>query len=156
MPKIRHIDLFPLFLLIGLLFLLTSCAGNGRGLDENGNPIGSDGGGEPPVAFEPTFTNIQKNVFTPYCTACHIGANAPQGLRLDETSSFDLLVGVRSVERPDLFRVEPGNADNSYVIRKLEGGPGISGAQMPLNRLPLSQLTINSIRVWITRGAARN
>jgi hypothetical protein len=155
MPTIRHIGLFSILLLIGSLLLLTSCAGNGRGLDENGNPIGSDGG-DLPVAFEPTFTNIQNNVFTPICTACHIGANAPQGLRLDESSSFELLVGFRSVERPDLFRVEAGNPNNSYLIRKLEGGPGISGAQMPLNRPALPQTTINAIRVWISRGAARN
>lgn len=154
MPRTRQIDLLP-FLLIGFILFLTNCAGNGQGLDANGNPIGS-GGEEPPVAFDPTFTNIQTNVFTPFCTPCHIGTNAPQGLRLDEASSFDLIVGVRSVERPDLFRVEPGNPNNSYLIRKLEGGPGIAGAQMPLNIRPLNQPTINAIRVWIARGALRN
>lgn len=154
MPKIRRIDLLP-FLLIGFILFLTNCAGNGQGLDENGNPIGS-GGEEPPVAFDPTFTNIQNNVFTPICTACHIGTNAPQGLSLDESSSFGLLVGVRSIERPELFRVDPGNPDNSYLIRKLEGGPGIAGAQMPLNIPPLNQTTINAIRVWIARGALQN
>lgn len=154
MPKIRRIDLLP-FLLIGFALFLTNCAGNGQGLDENGNPIGSDGGGIP-IAFDPTFTNIQNNVFSPICTACHIGANAPQGLRLDESSSYGLLVGIRSVEQSGLFRVEPGNPNNSYLIRKLEGGPDITGAQMPLNRPPLQQTTINAIRVWIAQGALRN
>jgi hypothetical protein len=155
MPKIKRIDLV-LFLLIGFVLFLAGCAGNGQGLDENGNPIGSGNGGEPPVAFDPTFTNIQNNILTPNCTPCHFGTNAPQGLRLEETQSFGVLVGVRSIERPELFRVEPGNPDNSYLIRKLEGGPGISGAQMPLNGPPLDQLRINAVRVWISRGALNN
>jgi hypothetical protein len=142
-------------LLVALMVAAAGCAGNGKGLDENGNPIGSDGG-EIPVAFDPTFTNIQSNVFTPICSACHIGANAPQGLRLDEASSYNLLVGIPSVERPELLRVAPGNPDGSYIIRKLEGGPNIAGAQMPLNLTPLPQTTINAIRVWISRGALHN
>lgn len=138
-----------------IALLIFGCAGNGNGLDENGNPIGHDGGGLP-VAFEPTFTNIQQNVFSAICVECHIGAQAPQGLRLDTQNSYANLVNVRSVEQSDLFRVNPGNADASYIVRKLEGGPGITGGQMPLDRPPLSQNTINAIRVWIAQGAPQN
>jgi hypothetical protein len=108
------------------------------------------------VAFEPTFGNIQQNVFTSICIECHIGSGAPEGLQLEAGQSYENLVGVRSVERPELFRVQPGDPDNSYLIRKLEGGPDIVGGQMPLNRPPLDQEVINSIRVWISRGAERN
>jgi len=135
--------------------LLYGCAGNGNGLDVNGNPIGSDGGGLP-VAFEPTYTNIQNNVFSSICIECHVGAQAPEGLRLDAQNAYDNLVGVRSVEQSDLFRVAPGSPDASYIIHKLEGGPNITGGQMPLNRPALSQETINAIRVWISQGAPRN
>jgi hypothetical protein len=146
------------FLLAGatlLLLFLLGCAGDGRGLDENGNPIGSDGGGLP-VAFEPTLTNIQRNVFSAICVDCHAGPQAPQGLRLDPQNSYDNLVNIRSVEQSDLFRVDPGNADASFIIRKLEGGPNITGGQMPLNRPALQQNTINAIRIWIAQGAPRN
>ena len=141
-------------LLIAILFF-PGCAGNGNGLDENGNPIGSDGGNLP-VAFEPTFTNIQQNVFSAICVECHIGALAPLGLRLDAQNSYANLVSIRSVEQSNLFRVNPGNPDVSYIIRKLEGGPNISGGQMPLNRPSLQQNTINAIRVWIAQGAPNN
>ncbi len=144
-----------LFLVAMALFCIPGCAGNGDGLDENGNPIGN-GGGPLPVDFEPTFANIQTNVFDAICVGCHIGAFAPQGLRLDSANSYSMLVGVPSVERPELFRVAPGNPDASYLIRKLEGGPDIVGAQMPLNLPPLPQNTINAIRVWIAQGAQRN
>jgi hypothetical protein len=142
--------------LLALVVSLSGCAGNGKGLDDNGNPIGSGDGGNLPVAFEPTFTNIQTNVFNSICIQCHIGAAAPQGLRLDDQNSYDALVNVLSSERGDLLRVKPGDPDNSYIIRKLEGGPEIAGAQMPLNLTPLSQETINAIRVWISQGAQRN
>jgi hypothetical protein len=131
------------------------CAGNGQGLDENGDPIGSGNGGLP-VAFEPTFSNIQENVFSAICIECHSGVLAPEGLRLDAQNSYNHLVGVRSAEQSDLFRVEPGNPNRSYIIRKLEGGPDITGGQMPLDRTPLDQRTINAIRVWIAQGAPRN
>jgi hypothetical protein len=149
------VSLAMFFLVAAVLLYLPGCAGNGQGLDENGNPIGSDGGGLP-VDFEPTFTNIQANVFSAICINCHVGASAPQGLQLDAGNSYNMLLGVPSTERPELFRVAPGNPDASYLIRKLEGGPDIVGAQMPLNLTPLSQNTINAIRIWIAQGAPRN
>lgn len=151
-------SLWAILALIALVVSLNGCAGNGNGLDENGNPVGSGGGGggDLPVAFEPTFTNIQTNVFNAICIQCHVGAAAPQGLRLDEQNSYDSIVNIISQERSDLFRVQPNNPDNSYLIRKLEGGPEIAGAQMPLNLTPLPQETINAIRVWISQGAQRN
>jgi len=137
------------------IFCCFGCAGNGQGLDENGDPIGSGNGGLP-VAFEPTFSNIQQNVFSAICIECHSGVAAPEGLRLDPQNSYNHLVNIPSAEQSDLFRVEPGNPSRSYIIRKLEGGPDISGGQMPLDRTPLDQRTINAIRVWIAQGAPRN
>jgi hypothetical protein len=145
-----------LFMLLsaGLLFFF-GCAGSGAGLDENGNPIGSDNGGSP-VPFDPTFTNIQQNVFNRICIDCHVGIAAPEGLRLDAQNSYANLVNVPSQEQPDLLRVNPGNPDLSYIIRKLEGGPNITGGQMPLDRAPLDPQTITTIRLWIAQGALQN
>ena len=114
-----------------LLGLLTAagCAGNGQGLDQNGRPIGSDGGSGGPLTAD--LQSIQDNIFTPICTRCHIGASAPEGLRLDAADSFNLLVGIPSAEEPNVLRVAPGDPDNSYLIRKLEGSSGIVGVQMP-------------------------
>jgi hypothetical protein len=143
-----------LSLIVHCAIWLAGCAGNGQDLDENGNPVGNDGG--LPVAFDPTYTNIQQNVFGAICIECHVGATAPQGLMLDSDHAYDSLVNVHSNEEPNLFRVAPGDPDDSYIIHKLEGGPNIVGGQMPLNRPPLSQETINAIRVWIAQGAPRN
>ena len=108
----------------------------------------------PPGAFGPNFSEIQVNVFTPNCatTGCHFGAGAPQGLRLDELNSFGMLVGVASSQESSILRVAPGDANNSYLIHKLEGNASV-GAQMPLNAPPLEQASIDVIRQWITDGA---
>src|SRR5687768_4750741 len=93
---------------------LAACAGNGDGLDPNGRPLEEDTSG----TLQPTFQSIQDNVFTPVCTGCHAGAGAPLGLRLDEGSSYALLVNASSVEVPSLRRVPPGNPDPSHLIQK--------------------------------------
>jgi hypothetical protein len=130
---------------------LVGCAGNGKGLDQNGQPIGSGGASSGPITAD--FQSIQDNVFTPICSKCHIGASAPEGLQLDAAHSYNLLVGVPSAEDPSLLRVKPGDPDNSYMVRKIEGASGILGGQMPLGETPLPQATIDAIRQWITNGA---
>lgn len=134
--------------------VLAAGCGSGSG-GSAGNPPPPDGGGAGgggSSTLEATFSSIQENVFTPICTACHAGATAPQGLRLDDANSYGLLVGVASAEQPALQRVEPGDPDNSYLIQKLEGTAAV-GEQMPLNATPLPQADIDVIRQWITDGA---
>jgi hypothetical protein len=129
------------------IFALAGCAGSGDGLDENGRP---DTGGPPPLTAD--FDSIQQNVFTPICTGCHAGAAAPLGLRLEEGVSYAQLVGVPSVEDPDLLRVAPGDPDASYLVHKIEGRAEF-GERMPLGGPPLPQATIDVIRQWIVDGA---
>jgi len=129
---------------------LVGCAGNGDGLDPSGRPASSGGGG----TLTADFASIQANVFTPICTQCHVGANAPQGLRLDAANSYGALVGVASSEQPGLLRVKPGDAAASYLIQKLEGNAAV-GARMPLGQPALPDATILVIREWITSGASR-
>ncbi|HZF16408.1 MAG TPA: hypothetical protein VE046_10735 [Steroidobacteraceae bacterium] len=130
-----------------VLLVLAGCAGNGEGLDENGQPI--NGGPQPLL---PDLQSIQDQVFTPICTACHAGAAAPLGFRLDAASSYAMLVNTPSAEVPSLMRVSPGNPDASYIIQKLEGHAAVGG-QMPLGGPYLPQSTIDVIRQWISDGA---
>jgi hypothetical protein len=135
--------------------VLAACGGGGGG---NGGGGGGGGGPPPPPpppppGIEPTLESIQENVFTPICTACHAGAGAPQGLRLEEGMSHAMLVNVPSVEVPSLDRVEPGDPDDSYLVQKIEGTAAVGG-RMPLGGSPLPDETIEAIRQWITDGAA--
>ena len=134
---------------VAIAATLLGCSGSGEGLDENGEPLNSG-----PLPLAATFASIQQNVFTPVCTRCHAGAAAPAGLRLDEASSYAMLVNVPSVEVPAVRRVRPGDPNLSYLIQKLEGTAAVGG-RMPLNAPPLPQATIDIIRQWISEGAQR-
>ncbi|WP_299697276.1 c-type cytochrome domain-containing protein [Hydrocarboniphaga sp.] len=142
-------------LLSSLCLALGACAGNGDDLDQNGRPISE--GGTPDGELTASFQSIQDNVFTPICTQCHAGASAPQGLDLQQGSSYDMIVNVVSQEQPTLARIAPGDPDASYLIQKIAGAAGISGARMPYG-CPTSQpcldaATIDVIRQWVSNGA---
>ena len=135
------------FLLSQLALVMVGCtAGNGEGLDQNGQPI------LPGPPANSAFQQIQDTVFTPICTQCHIGANAPQGLRLDAANSYAMLVNVNSNEVASLKRVNPGNADQSYLVQKIQGNAAVGG-RMPLGQAALPQDRIDLIRSWIASGA---
>lgn len=136
----------------GLAVLLGSwsCAGDGTGLDEFGNPMGQI------AALGPTLAGVQDNIFTPICTRCHTGASAPLGLVLDEGVAYANLVGVQSVEVALMDRVSPGQPEASYIVWKIEGRSGIIGGRMPLGLDPLSAEQIAAIRGWIQAGAPSN
>ena len=143
------------FLLPQLLLILAGCGGGGYG---GGNPPAPapvptpTPTPPPPPPPSSDFQLIQDTVFTPICAQCHIGANAPHGLRLDAANSYALLVNVASDEVPNLLRVNPGNPDQSYIVQKIEGTAAV-GARMPLGQAKLPQDKIDLIRGWITAGA---
>lgn len=126
------------------LFVASCTGGDGTGLPPR----------LPPGAFGANFSEIQANIFVPNCatTGCHLGAGAPQGLRLDDANSYGMLVGVPSSESSSTLRVAPGDPGNSYLIQKLEGSASV-GAQMPLGAPALEQASIDVIRQWISDGA---
>lgn len=129
--------------------------------DEAGN-IGVSGAVAVTVdnAVPVTLSQIQGDVFGPRCSGCHSGPTSntlPSGMNLTSTAnSYAALVNKPSLQQGALDRVEPGDPDASYLIRKLEGGPGISGSRMPQGGPYLNQATIDMIRQWIADGAANN
>jgi hypothetical protein len=113
-----------------------------------------------------TFTSIQRDIFNardsagrPACTQCHAaGATAAgTGLILTEGVAYANLVNRASRLRPGETLVIPGDPSNSYLVRKLEGGPNINGVRMPFAGGPyLTAGQMAVIRRWIELGAANN
>jgi hypothetical protein len=102
---------------------------------------------------------IQTQIFDTSCTTCHtdVGRNPSAGLNLKSGSAFANLVGVPSSNSPGAVRVIAGNANNSYLVQKIEGAAGIVGLRMPRNGPPfLSDAQAKMIRDWITAGALNN
>jgi hypothetical protein len=66
-----------------------------------------------------------------------------------------MLFNVASSQVPTLLRVAAGDAQNSYLVQKLEGRAAVGG-RMPLGRDPLPQASIDLVRSWIAAGAQMN
>lgn len=130
--------------------------------DAAGN-VGTSAGVDVTVDNAPpavTLSDIQAQVFTPSCAGCHSGPTSnvlPSGMNLSSAAdSHAALVGVPSLQVTTFDRVEPGDPDNSYLIRKLEGEPGIMGTRMPQGGPFLPQATVDMIRQWIADDAPNN
>ncbi|MCH8250370.1 MAG: CHRD domain-containing protein [Proteobacteria bacterium] len=104
-----------------------------------------------------TLSQIQTQVFTPICSACHsgIGGALPGVMNLTAGNSFTSLVNVPSIEVPSLDRIEPGNTLDSYLIQKIEGTAAV-GVRMPQGGPFLDQATIDMIKAWVDDDAPDN
>jgi len=110
----------------------------------------------------PTFSSIQTEIFSnsdssgrAACTQCHNAVGRLfNGLDLSPQVSYANLVGVASRGKVGAIRVVPGAPENSYLIHKLEGRPGIVGVRMPQIGPPyLTDGQILVIKRWIELGA---
>jgi CHRD domain len=106
----------------------------------------------------PTLTQLQADIFTPICSVCHtgVGASLPGSQNLTNGHTYTSIVNVASIEVPTMKRIVPGDPDNSYLVLKIQGSPGIVGVQMPASGGPLSQAQIDEVRAWVAAGALNN
>lgn len=104
-----------------------------------------------PPAAPDELENAVLDIFDTKCAfaGCHTGANAPQGLDLTEEAFKANLVKVKSAGAPQFLRVKPGDAANSYLIKKVKG-VGIKGDRMPRGSSPLSSAEIAALEKWIS------
>jgi hypothetical protein len=117
----------------------------------------------PTPLLEPTFSAIQRDIFDAAdssgrlgCTQCHNATRGfiPGGLNLTSGVAYANLVNVPSRGKPGATRVVPGDPDNSYVVHKLEGRPGIAGQRMPFSNGPyLTEGQMLVFKRWIALGA---
>ena len=102
-----------------------------------------------------TLSSIQSFVFTPRCVMHHGPDDAQAGLDLSVGRSFAALVNVPSTQVA-LDLVTPNDAENSYLIHKLDGRAGIVGDRMPYDAPFLTAAETDVIKAWINAGAANN
>jgi hypothetical protein len=137
-----------------LTLSLWGCSGDGTSLGPDGTPPTSEAPPDtttPPSA--PTLAQLSREVFTPNCafSGCHGGASPSAGLSLVADRIAGQLIGAVS-PTSGMKRVDPGNPEGSYLLKKLRGDAGIRGSQMPLGGT-LSAAAIEKIRAWIAAGA---
>jgi hypothetical protein len=119
----------------------------------------------PTPNLAPTFSAIQRDIFEaadssgrPNCNKCHstVGRAPSGGLSLDHDVAYSSLVNVASTRKAGATRVIPGDPENSYLVHKIEGRPGIVGGRMPFNGPFLSDGQILILKRWIANGAPNN
>ena len=120
----------------------------------------------PTPNLAPTFASIQQNIFNVSdssgrlaCIQCHTdqGRTPTGNLVLLEGRSYQNIVGRQSTGKPGETIVIPGDPDNSYIVKKLEGASDIAGVRMPRGNGPFltpGQMVV--IRRWIEQGAQNN
>lgn len=143
-----------LAILGGLVILAAGCGGSDLPTGPDGAGDGS-GNGDPPPSANPSFSQEVNPIFTSKgCTAgsCHRGGQAGLTLTTSASSNYANLVNVQSSD-PSFLLVEPGDAQNSYLVMKVEGR---AGNRMPVGGSALTSNQIQTIRNWITAGAPNN
>lgn len=114
------------------------------------------------ATLEPTFTNVQAEVFTPSCgfSTCHGQGQGSANLLLTEGAAYADLVGVlaegdaNSGAPPEgAVRVVPGDAASSYLVTKLSGEGELVGDVMP-DPAGLDADRLALVVAWIDAGAA--
>ena len=145
------------------LFCLTVCTAASLVLASCDEKLSSITGPTPDLS--PSFASIQRTIFNVTdssgrlsCVGCHSdqGRNAAGQLVLLEGRSYQQLVGRASSGRPAETRVIPGDPQNSYLVKKLEGRD-ITGERMPRGTGPfLTEGQMLVIRKWIQDGAPNN
>ena len=130
---------------------LAACAGDGSTLGPDGRPL-SEGEGDDSTATV-TLSQLSEQIFTPRCAIpnCHGGAFPAMGMSLEADRIAVSIIAVASEQMPSLKRIDPGNPDGSYLLRKVRGTG--DGKQMPLDRPPLSADQIALIVAWVEAGA---
>ncbi|MGD9488355.1 MAG: hypothetical protein AB7W47_10060 [Calditrichaceae bacterium] len=134
-------NLIPLIMGVVSIFVFTmSCA----------DQITSDSADEN-LIVNASFPDIQDKVFSPTCavSGCHVSVMHESGMNLSAGAAYENLVDVVSRGNPQLKRVEPGNSQQSYLIRKLTGNN--TAVMPPAGKLNSS--VIDSIAAWIDAGA---
>jgi hypothetical protein len=137
---------------LALGLFLTACGDDGPT-----EPVVDDPMETRVVKDNPSFATDVLEIFARKgCTAGSCHGNGAGGMTLSSTASvsYGSLVNIASPATGEI-RVIPGNANDSYLVKKLEGRQS-AGAQMPLGGVALDNIDLSNIKNWINQGAQNN
>jgi hypothetical protein len=142
--------------------------GSSTGPEGSTGPEASSGGTTSPADDTSTSSGSSEEtaipeVFFPEVLAifeaecfCHRSPMPSGMLDLNDDMAYDSLVGVPSVQVPEVNLVTPGDPGNSYLYLKLIGeqtSVGGGGTRMPQGGGMLPEDQIDLVRYWILGGA---
>lgn len=83
------------------------------------------------------------------CVACHNTEKPTAGIDLSTVARSEASLLNRPSSLPDVPQVRPGEAARSYLLRKLLGTAGFTGAPMPPSGPLLSPIELRRVADWI-------
>lgn len=110
------------------------------------------------IEVDAPFSAIQTKIWNPHCATslCHVGNPSPHTpVSLEANQAYSNMVNRPASQAPSILLVNPGHPEQSYLMLKLLGTVGTSGAvstRMPIT-YSLSSDQIEAVRAWILRGA---
>jgi len=124
--------------------------------DDDSAPLPEDDDDATEEPLEPTWSNVFDMLS--FRCGCHDAQQAEGDLYdlTDPDSAWGLLVNVPSVGLPGMDRVEPGDAEASYLYLKISDthrAAGGDGNRMPPTGFPLTETKVTMVRDWIEDGA---
>jgi len=148
-----------------LAALLGGCAGSGGSNQSGGNGNGGGNNCKTPPPATVSFSHNIQPLFTRSCatsSACHTGPVPAQNLNLTAGQAYGNIVGIPATEvRQNL--VTPGIPGRSYLLTKVEGGPGLVQSQMPVGcpgppvqGVCFTNDEITALQTWISQCAQEN
>ena len=110
------------------------------------------------AAPEPRYGALSEQLFVPRCAVagCHDDGTAAGGLVLTRERGRAMLVGVPvgAAAATGWRRVEPGDPDRSFLVRKLYPPVPLSwGLPMPSDGTVLDEPSREAVVEWVRRGA---
>ncbi|WP_156500616.1 hypothetical protein [Croceicoccus bisphenolivorans] len=111
----------------------------------------------PPASRPLSFQRDVLPILQTNCAVCHQNLGPMGGLTLEPDEAYENLVDMPSMEI-EMQRVEPGDPERSYLIRKVEGthaGVGGKGLTMPIGGV-LAPADVQTLRRWVSEGAKNN
>ncbi len=141
--------------LLPALILLAACGGG-----DSPTGLAEEEFSEPPrvIKAAPSFSrDIQDILRRASCAdaGCHGVGQGSLFLSSNADSNYVALVNVRSATEPSFVHVKPFDAENSYVIMRLEDRQAPGLPRMPVGP-PLDSIDLTNFRNWIDAGAANN
>ena len=110
-------------------------------------------GAENEECGESIDTNLQA-LLNSDCAGCHSGSNPSKSLDLASGNAWGATYEVSSLQNSTRLLVDPYNANDSWMVIKVEGTQGQGmGGKMPKGSGSWSSSDIQTLRDWINDGA---
>lgn len=141
-------------IVVATILLSVACGGEGTPTGMDDDDGGGEGGGVTrSIKADPSLASDIWEIFVRRgCTSAGCHGGAVSELTLSAVGNLHATL-VNAASSGGEIYVIPGDADQSYLAKRLDGRVG---PLMPLNGTSLDNIDLTNVRNWISAGASNN